>query len=373
MALGIVGLAGIHQYVHDLEESRRFYVDGLGFDEIGRSSGQLERAGRQRSLVFRCGDVVVTCSAPLGTGGRAWRYLSRHPEGVGAVAFEVADVEHAFSRLEANGATPISDVLWQRDEHGRIGTFSITTPLGDTTFRFIERRGHRALFPGMETYDIPRAGAGHVGALHVDHITANFRTMKPALLWLEHVLELKPFWDVEFHTQQANAKPHGSGLRSRVMWDPGSGLKLASNEPLRPAFHRSQIELFCDDNRGDGVQHVALAVSDIKSAVRRLKQRGVQLMPPLPGYREQLARHLPGAVTDAAELLELGILVDAGTLPEQYLLQIFLKEAALQHGRTDAGPFFFELIQRHGAAGFGEGNFKALFDGIATQQVARVG
>src|ERR1700744_2997882 len=82
-SVGIRGLMAVHQYVRDLERTRRFYVDLLKFSEIGRSSAELERVGRQRSLVFKAGEVVIVCSTPLGGGGRAARYLSHHPEGVG--------------------------------------------------------------------------------------------------------------------------------------------------------------------------------------------------------------------------------------------------------------------------------------------------
>jgi 4-hydroxyphenylpyruvate dioxygenase len=374
MSVRIQKLAGLHYYVGDLELSRRFYVDRLGFSEVGRSSAWLEQAGRQKSLVFRAGEVVVTCSEPVGDGGRASRYLSRHPEGIGAVAFEVADIRATFAELERRGGTPTSEIRAFEDEHGTIETFSITTPLGDTTFRFLERRGYRGLFPGMDVYDIARGPGNELGFTQVDHITANFRTMKPALLWLEHVLGLEPFWDVEFHS--GAAEPNlGSGLRSQVMWDRSSGLKLASNEPLRPAFKNSQINVFCEDNRGDGVQHVALGVRDILHAVRELRARGIELMPAPPGYYRRLPEHLAALGIarireDLGELEELGILVD-GSGPDAYLLQIFLKEAAAQEQRAAAGPFFFEIIQRHGDMGFGAGNFRALFDSVEGQQLAR--
>jgi 4-hydroxyphenylpyruvate dioxygenase len=375
MSLRIRKLAGLHHYVRDLEWCRRFYVDALGFSEVGKSSAKLEQAGRQRSLVFRAGEVVVTCSSPLGEGGRAARYLSRHPEGIGAVAFEVDDVRQAFAALEARGATPVCDVQRCEDDHGSIETFSITTPLSDTNFRFVQRRGYRGLFPGMETYDIAHAPQHELGFGHVDHVTANFRTMKPALLWLEHVLGFEPFWDVEFHTQELGQVQGGSGLRSQVMWDASSGIKLANNEPLRPSFRSSQIDVFCDDNRGDGIQHVALGVRDIVHTVRQLRARGVELMSAPPGYYQKLPERLAALgisalAQDLGELQELGILVD-GSGPRAYLLQIFLKDAASQRRDPQAGPFFYEIIQRQGDAGFGEGNFRALFDSVEGQQLVR--
>jgi 4-hydroxyphenylpyruvate dioxygenase len=376
--LGIRKLVGLHSYVRDIEWSRRFYVDCMGFAEIGRSSPELELAGRQRSFVFRAGEVVLTCSTPLGEGGRAWRYLSRHPDGVGALAFEVDDIRRTFTRLERDGGTPTSEIQSLEDPSGRIETFSITTPLGDTSFRFIERHGYPGLFPGMEVYDTPRRSASNdgLGFTAIDHVTSNFRTMKPALLWLEHVLGFEPLWEIQFHTGASTRSGggEGSGLRSKVMWDPATGIKLACNEPCRPSFASSQIARFHEEHRGDGIQHVALGVGDIVHAVRALRARSVEVMPTPRAYYELLPGRLRdlhvGCVDeDLSALEELQILVD-GSGPRAYLLQIFLKDLAGLCGRPEAGPFFFEMIQRKGDAGFGAGNFRALFDSVERRQIA---
>ncbi len=378
--LGIQKLVGFHCYVQDIEWSRRFYVDAMGFAEVGRSSSELERAGRQRSFVFRAGEVVVTCSTPLGEGGRAWRYLSRHPDGVGAVAFEVEDIRSTFAKLDENGGTPTSEIQSLEDPSGRIDTFSITTPFGDTHFRFIERHGHPGLFPGMEVYDSStRSGLDNgLGLTGVDHVTSNLQTMKPALLWLERVLGFEPLWEIEFHTEGSTrsgiADGTGTGLRSRVMWDPATGIKLAQNEPRRPSFMSSQITRFHEEHHGDGIQHVALGVRDILHAVRGLRARGVEVMPTPHTYYERLPERLRdlgiGCIDeDLATLEDLQILVD-GSGPQAYLLQVFLKDSAGLCGRPEAGPFFFELIQRKGDLGFGAGNFRALFESVERQQLA---
>jgi 4-hydroxyphenylpyruvate dioxygenase len=372
--LGIRKLLGLHYYVRDLERSRRFYTQLLGFSEIGQSSAQLAAAGRQRSLVFQGGEVVITCSTPDGVGGRAARYLAKHPDGIGTLAFEVQDIQRAFQLLEARGATPISEIERVTDAAGSLATFSITTPFGDTTFRFVERQGYSGLFPGMERYAQPRAGDDSVGLLGIDHITSNFQTMAPALLWLEHVLGMEPLWEVEFHTRDVAQYEvrEGSGLRSKVMWDPATGIKFANNEPYRPAFKRSQINQFNEEHRGDGVQHVALSTRDILQTVRLLRARGVEFMPTPHTYYESLPARLSqlgvGSIDESVETLEeLQILVD-GNGPKAYLLQIFLKDSAGLYGQPDAGPFFFELIQRKGDQGFGAGNFRALFESIEREQ-----
>jgi 4-hydroxyphenylpyruvate dioxygenase len=377
--LGIRRVEALHHYVRDLDRSRRFYLDRLDFAEIGASSPELERAGRQRSAVFEAGGVRIVCSAPVGEGGRAWRWLSRHPDGVGAVVLEVEDADRSFRLLEERGGTALTDLQEHRDEGGTLRTFSITTPLGETTFRFVERRGARDLYPGVPRHERPRGGANAFGFGIIDHLTCNFRTMKPALLWMEHVLGLEEFWEVQFHTKDAAGArraaleaQRGSGLRSVVMRDPASGVKFANNEPWRPAFASSQVSVFTDDLRADGIQHAALTVADILAAVRGMRARGVEFMATPGTYYDALPERLRtsgiGALDeDLAALRELGVLVD-GAGPGAYLLQIFLREAAGLYHEPAAGPFFFEIIQRKGDQGFGAGNFRALFESIERDQ-----
>jgi 4-hydroxyphenylpyruvate dioxygenase len=371
--LGLLRLLGVHYYVRDLERSRRFYTGPMDFAEIGKSSDELTRAGRQRSLVFQADQCLVVCSEPAGEGGRAARYLSRHPDGVGTIAFEVEQIERVFERIDERGGNPIDAIREHKTDAGWIKSFSIATPFGDTTFRFIERKGYPGLFPGMEPYAEPRGGSNRFGFTHFDHITSNFQTMSPALLWLEHVLGLERFWTVQFHTDDVKHQAGtGSGLRSAVMNDPATGIKFANNEPYRPAFKSSQINLFHEDNRGDGVQHLAIATKDILGAVRGLRASGVEFMPTPKAYYELLPGRLEaqgiGRIDeDLSELSELEILVD-GEGRGAYMLQIFLKDSAGLYQSPDAGPFFYEIIQRKGDRGFGAGNFRALFESIEHEQ-----
>jgi 4-hydroxyphenylpyruvate dioxygenase len=237
----------------------------------------------------------------------------------------------------------------------------------------VQRDGYRALFPGLKTHDTPRGGHNRFGFSHMDHVTSNFQTMTPALLWLEHVMGFERYWEIEFHTDDvAGESDHGSGLKSRVMWDPASGVKFANNEPKFPYFKASQINLFTEDHRGDGVQHVALAVSDIISTVKGLRDRGVEFMPTPGSYYDMLPERLKklgvGSIDEDIQVLrDLQILVD-GDRERSYLLQIFMKDAASLYHNPEAGPFFFEIIQRKGDLGFGGGNFRALFESIESQQ-----
>ena len=272
------------------------------------------------------------------------------------------------------GGTPISDIQRFEDDGGTLATFSITSAFGAATFRFFERRGYKGLYPGIQAFETPRGGTNRWGFTHIDHITSNFETMKPALLWMQHVLGFEEYWDVEFHTTDVGKdKSAGSGLKSVVMHDPYSGLKFANNEPWRPFFKKSQINLFAEENRGNGIQHAALVTGDILATVRGLRQAEVPFMPTPGAYYDMLPERIRqlgiGSIDEDIDTLRgLEVLVD-GNHDRSYMLQIFLKELSAIFGDPACGPIFFEIIQRKGDKGFGAGNFRALFESIERDQV----
>ncbi len=373
--IGIKRLEALIYYVHDLERSRRFYTKLMDFAETGASTPEHEDRAKERSAVFEAGGCTIVCTQPMDRAAHSpgAAFLRRHPDGIGTLVFEVADAARALELLEARGATPVTDVERFTDAQGSLSQFEITTPFGSTTFRFVERAGSRAPAPGLVHHARPTGGDNAFGFTHFDHVTSNFSTMAPALLWMEHVLGCEKFWEVEFHTDDvAGPRDKGSGLKSQVMWEPSSGVRFANNEPRRPHFHASQIALFVEDHRGDGVQHAALAVKDILTAVRALRARGVEFMPTPGSYYDMLPARIErlgiGSIDeDIATLRELEVLVD-GEGRGRYMLQIFLKDSAGLYHEPEAGPFFFEIIQRKGDQGFGAGNFRALFESIEREQ-----
>ncbi|MGH7331057.1 MAG: VOC family protein, partial [Polyangiaceae bacterium] len=192
--------------------------------------------------------------------------------------------------------------------------------------------------------------------------------------WYEKVLGFEPFWEISFHTQDVAAdRASGSGLRSIVMWEPGSSVKFATNEPLKPFYRESQITKFVEDNGGNGVQHIALAVTNILSTVEELRARGVAFMKTHPAYYKELPARLEklGITNVKEELKELERLeIEIDGANDKYMLQIFMREAAGMYDEPHAGPFFYEIIQRAGDPGFGYGNFRALFESIERAQKA---
>ena len=379
-SLGLTRIESVTYYVHDLERSRRFYTETMDFAELGVCSPELEQKGRQKSVAFQAGDLTVICAQGLKPDARASRYLRKHPDGIGTLTFGVKDIEKTFKLLDARGGTPISEIQTASDGNGgTLKFFSITTPFGDTTFRFVQRDGFKPLFPGFVPHAQVKGGTNRYGFSHLDHVTSNFQTMSPALLWMEHVMGFERFWNIEFHTDDVKQThdDKGSGLRSIVMWDPESGAKFANNEPLRPHFKQSQINIFNEDHRGDGVQHIAIALKDIVGAVKAMREsKRVEFMPTPGTYYDALPKRLEdlkiGKIDEEIDVLRrLEILVD-GDRAHSYLLQIFMKDAASLYKDPAAGPFFYEIIQRKGDQGFGAGNFRALFESIERQQLGEI-
>lgn len=382
-SLGIKGYDSFHFVVEDLERSRAFYVEKFGFQQVARSSDALTERSGQEAWVFGAGDVRVCVSAPKAENSKAARYLKRHPAGIMSLSFEVEDLDHTLRVLEARGGTLLAEPLSFEDGNGgRYRSFEIATPLGDVAFRFVERKGFAKFAPEFDD-----VGAGHAskpknefGITTIDHITSNGLTMQPIVAWYKEVLGFEPFWDITFHTQDvtgksAAKKDTGSGLKSIVMWDPESGVKFATNEPLRPNYRDSQITKFVDDNWGAGVQHIAFAVSDIIKSVETLTARKVEFMGTPKSYFDDLPRRLEtlgitNVKEELKELERLQILLDGGD--DKYMLQIFLREAAALYDEKRAGPFFYEIIQRAGDPGFGYGNFRALFESIERAQRAQL-
>ena len=382
--LGLIGYDSFHFVVENLERSRAFYTQRLDFKEVARASDDLVQRSGQQSVVFGAGDVRVCVSSALNQVSKAARYLKRHPSGVMSLSFRVHDLDRTMAFLDKRGGTFLADPIEAKDERGgRYRSVEIATPLGDVAFRFVERTDFRAFAPSFVDSGVAvasGAAAGSNGARPenvfgisaIDHVTSNGLTMQPIIAWYRDVLGFEPFWEISFHTKDvAGERASGSGLRSMVMWDPESGVKFATNEPLRPFYRDSQITKFVDDNLGNGVQHIAFAVTNILWSVEELQRRGVEFMKTHPAYYRDLPDRLAklgitNVKEELRELERLQILVDGAS--DKYMLQIFMREAAALHDDQRAGPFFYEIIQRAGDPGFGYGNFRALFESIERAQ-----
>lgn len=370
-ALGIKRLECVHFFCHDRARHERFWVDWLDFARSGTSTPEWEAETGERTVAVQANEAVYLLSEPTKKTSRVGAFLERHPDGVGEIVFEVEDVQRTFDTLKKRGAALVHDILRVEENGGSYAWFSITTAFGDVVFTFAQRDNYTPIKPGMVMQALPTE-TNRFGFGHVDHITSNFLTLAPMIGWCKDVLGLEEYWGIEFHSSDfSETDAMGSGLKSVVMWDPYSGIKFANNEPLRPAFEKSQIYLFVEDNMGPGVQHTALTIDDIVSTVNTMRDRGMKFMPTPAPYYESLTPRMEEAGIELDESIEElqagGILVD-GEGPGKYMLQIFARDFAAIFEDKSGGPFFLEIIQRKGDRGFGGGNFKALFQSIERQQ-----
>ena len=374
-SLGIVGYDSYEFVVADAERSRKFYTEMMDVPAVARLDERVAADRGEDAMLFTAGKAQCVCVTPRERGSAADRWLTRHPDGVRTVGLRVREIEHTRRVLGERGAAFCTDTTDQLDQDGRpYRSFDIATPIGEVRFRFVERAAG-ALPPGFSAID-PGAPANANGFQVIDHITSNFLTLEPHVTWLRDVMGFEEYWGVHFHTADINPGSGGSGLISKVMWDPESGIKLANNEPVTPNYESSQIYSFVEANNGPGVQHVAFHVPVIASAVENLRRTGIEFLDTPETYYDMMPERLTRQkVTNfnenIAELKRLGILVDGDS--DRYLLQIFMIEGGLLYDDSSAGPFFYEVIQRKGARGFGEGNFRALFESIERDQQQRAG
>jgi len=372
--LGIIRWDAFEYVVSDIERSRRFYSKSMQVPEIAILGEQHAAQRGEDAVLFSIGHAPLVCVTPRDPDSSAGRWLKRHPDGVSRLGLRVRDIEHSRRILTQRGATFCESRIQEESDHAgnRYRHFEIASPLGDVRFRFIER-SDGALPPGF----LPTGAAEPQNPFHfqvIDHVTSNLLTLGPFISWLRDVFGFEEFWRVHFHTQDVRGELGGSGLASIVMRDPESGIKFANNEPATPNYEASQIYRFCEANSGPGVQHVAFSVPKIQPSVDGLRRAGINFLDTPSAYFDMLpARLADRRVTNFGEnideLRSLGILVDGED--DRYLLQIFMVEGGLLYDDQRAGPFFYEVIQRCGSNGFGEGNFRALFEAIERDQVQR--
>ncbi len=295
----------------------------------------------------------------------AQRFARLHGPSICAIAFRVRDAAQAYRRALELGA-------WGFDS--KSGPMELNIPaikgIGDSLLYFVDRwRGKNAAAPGgigdINIYDVdfePIAGAQSnptgCGLTYIDHLTHNVHRgrMKE---WAEFYERLFNFREVRYFDIEGQL----TGLKSKAMTSPCGKIRIPINES---SDDKSQIVEYLDEYRGEGIQHVALATSDIYATVRAMKQNGVAFQDTIDTYYDLIDTRLPNHGEQLAELKLLRILIDGAThlgAPNELLLQIFTQ--------TVIGPIFFEIIQRKGDEGFGEGNFRALFESIELDQIRR--
>ncbi|WML48146.1 4-hydroxyphenylpyruvate dioxygenase [Neobacillus sp. PS3-34] len=342
-------------YTGNAKQATHFFCTAYGFKPVAYSG--LETGNRESvSYVLQQRKIRLVITGSLKEDSRISSFVKKHGDGVKDIALLVDDVEKAFEAAVERGAIAHVAPFELKDEHGIVKKAVIGT-YGDTIHTLVERKNYKGVFmPGFEEYSnsLPIVDAGLIG---IDHVVGNVESMEEWVDYYANVMgfkEMKHFTDDDISTEY-------SALMSKVMHN-GGRIKFPINEPAE-GKRKSQIQEYLEFYNGAGVQHLAILTEDIVSTVTTLKQNGVEFLSTPDSYYEALSERVGKIDEEISKLQELNILVDRDD--EGYLLQIFTKPI------VDRPTLFIEIIQRKGARGFGEGNFKALFESIEREQARR--
>jgi 4-hydroxyphenylpyruvate dioxygenase len=354
--LSIRAIDHLEFWVGNARQAAFYYQHAFGLAITGYAG--LETGVRDRaSYVLQQGKVRFIFSTPLGPEGTMADQIRLHGDGVHDIALEVEDVDRSYRETTKRGAKGVQEPTTVKDEHGEIRRASVAT-YGDTVHSFIDRSKYKGHFlPGYRaTGEKPQPGP----LLYVDHVVGNVALgdMNKFVAYYRDVMGFSQFQ----HFDDKDISTEYSALMSKVMADGSGKVKFPINEPAA-GKRKSQIDEYLEYYRGPGVQHIALATSDIISTVSRLRDSGIQFINVPPSYYDMLEGRVGKIQEDKGQLASLGILVDRDD--EGYLLQIFSKPA------QDRPTVFYEVIERKGSRGFGKGNFKALFEAIEREQALR--
>jgi len=328
---------------------------GALFEQMG-----FVAVARHRSkdvLLYRQGSVNFVVNREPDSFAQSFARV--HGPSACAFAMRVKDAAAAFARALALGAKPF---------HGKVGPMELNIPaiqgIGGSLIYLVDR------YPGnsgnLSIYDVdfvpiegaPREPSG-AGLAEIDHLTHNVYAGRMDV-WVSFYEKLFGFREVRYFDIQGRK----TGLTSRALTSPCGKIRIPINEP---SDQKSQIQEYLDAYNGEGIQHIALSTSDIYATVEALRERSVRFLDTPDAYYERVDTRVPNHGEDLARLQRDRILIDGEGLDKEHhedkLLQIFTE--------TVIGPIFFEIIQRKGNEGFGEGNFRALFESIEADQIAR--
>lgn len=351
------GFDHLEFYVGNAKQAAHFYESSFGF--VNTAYRGLETGYRkQASYVMEQGDIRLVLSTGLSPDYYISQSVLEHGDSIAVVALKVPDAIIAYRESTKRGAKGAIPPTEERDEQG-VFRYAAIHAYGKILIKFVERSSYQGVFaPGFES----RAQTNHssVGLTHIDHVVANVE-LGAMDKWVKFFAETMGF-ELLVHFDDRTIATEYSALMSKVMQDPTGKIKLPINEPAK-GKGQSQIQEYLNYNHGPGIQHVALATDNIIQTVSQLKDSGVEFLDIPSTYYESLAERVGKIKEPIEQLAELGILVDRDC--DGYLLQIFTEPV------EDRPTLFFEIIERQGSQGFGEGNFKALFEAIEREQALR--
>ena len=340
---------------------------GALFEQMGFSA--IARHRHKDVTLYRQGEINFLINAE--PDSFAQRFARKHGPSVCAIAIRVDDAAIAYRRALELGA-------WGFDNKN--GPMELNIPaikgVGDSLLYFVDRWRGKGAGKGagkstpsgsigdISIYDvdfvaIPGAQANPVGngLTYIDHLTHNVHRgrMKE---WAGFYEDLFNFREVRYFDIEGKL----TGLKSKAMTSPCGKIRIPINES---SDDKSQIAEYLDQYHGEGIQHIALGTDNIYQAIQSMRDTGIGFQDTIETYYELIGRRLPHHGENLDELRRLRILVDghSNDVERELLLQIFTQNVI--------GPIFFEIIQRKGDQGFGEGNFRALFESIELDQIKR--
>jgi 4-hydroxyphenylpyruvate dioxygenase len=348
----------VELWVGNAKQAAYFYERAFGFERTayaGPETGIRDRA----SYVLEQGDIRLVLTSGLRRDSEVTQFACGHGDAVKDISLHVPDAREAYRQAVQRGARGIVEPHTVEDEFGSLEIAQIAT-YGEVVHTFVNRSRYEGVFAPGYRAEPSRNGAGGVGLLAIDHVVGNVELGRMNY-WVEFyervfgMTNILHFGDEQIHTDY-------SALMSKVMASGNGKIKFPINEPAE-GKRKSQIEEYLEYNHSPGVQHIALQSESIVRAVEAMKENGVAFLDTPDTYYEEVERRVGEIDEDYADLRRLKILADRDE--DGYLFQIFTKTA------QDRPTLFFEVIERHGATTFGEGNFKALFESIEREQALR--
>ncbi len=349
------GFDHVEFIVRDLPQHASMY-ERMGFEKIGERV--LESQGT-KSVLYAQGRVRILLTAQLKSGEKtpdSVQFLNKHGEGICVLALDVDNSEKAFQEAVKRGARPAMEPKKFETAEGWVVRSEVWT-LGDVRYALMERHENRgtqapALFDeGLVAFRLESPSP--YGMRTIDHLTNNvgMGEMKEWVRWYKEIFDFTV-------TRHFDIRTGRTGLISDVVESKDGKVKVPINEATEP---ESQVQEFVNRMKGAGVQHLALLTTDLIHTLKELRSQKFKFLTVPHTYYEAVPTRVPGVKEDLKVLEDLGILLDGDQTG--YLMQIFSEEMV--------GPFFFEFIDRKGNRGFGEGNFRALFEAIERDQIRR--
>ena len=340
--IGTDGFEFVEYTAPDVGQLHAFF-EHMGFRAVGKHRSKAVTLYRQGESNF------VVNAEPDSHGSR---FAKAHGPSACAMAFRVKDAPAAYKALIARGAKPFAN---------QVGPMELNIPaiegIGGSVIYLVDRYGEHSIYDVDFVPTDPAKGFAHDGAglTTIDHVTHNvFRGNMDK--WAGFYEKLFNFREIRYFDIEGKL----TGLKSRAMTSPDGNIRIPINES---SDDKSQIHEYLEEYKGEGIQHIAMGTNNIYDAVEALRAKGVAFQDTPETYYERLDNRIKGHGEDVPRLRRDRILMDGAVDDTGLLLQIFTQNAI--------GPIFFEIIQRKGNEGFGEGNFKALFESIEADQIKR--